>query len=98
VRAAAIGHQLDRPEQAAAPDIADVAVVAEALGQAMLEVAAKLLDAVEQLFLGDDPLHLERGGAGEGMGEIGVSVLERARACRMVSMIRPLASIAPIGW
>ena len=33
----AIGHQFDGLEQAAAPDVADMAVIAEALGQPPLE-------------------------------------------------------------
>ena len=37
---AAIGDQLDRPEQAAPADITDMPVIAEALGQATLELTA----------------------------------------------------------
>src|ERR1700730_5498460 len=76
--AGAIGHQFDRPEQAAASDVADVTVIAKPLGQAALELSSAGLHLVEQMLVVDDPLHLERGGAGQGMGEIGVSVLERA--------------------
>ena len=45
---AAVSDQLDPPEQAAAPDVADMAVIAETLDQPLLELAAALLDLVEQ--------------------------------------------------
>ena len=57
-------------------------VIAETLGQPSLEVRAQFLDPVEQFLLADHPLHLERRRAGERMGEIGMAVLERARALR----------------
>src|SRR5207237_5385195 len=78
--AGAIGHQLDGLEQAAAADITDVAVIAEPLGQPALQLSPELPDPLEQFFVLDDPLHFERSRAGERVREIGVSMLERARA------------------
>src|ERR1041385_7458553 len=78
--AGAIGHQLDGLEQAAAADIADVAVIAEPLGQPALELSPEFPDPLEQLLFVDDALHLERRRAGERVREIGVPMLERARA------------------
>src|SRR6476659_181717 len=78
--ACAIGDQLDGLEQAAPPDIADVPVIAEALGQPSLEVSAEIPDSFEQFLLADNPLHLERRCAGEGVRHIGMSVLESSRA------------------
>ena len=46
--AGAVGDQLDGLEQAAPADVADMAVIAEALGQPPLEMTAELPDAVEQ--------------------------------------------------
>src|SRR6266481_9500373 len=77
--AAAIGDQFDGLEQATPADIADMPVIAEALGQPMLELAAENPDPIEQFVFIDDPLHLERRGAGEGMREIGMPVLESPR-------------------
>src|SRR6266478_1172788 len=74
--AGAIGDQLDGLEQAAASDIADVPVIAETLGQPPLEGAAEIPDPFEQLLFTDNPLHLQRRRAGEGVREIGMSVLE----------------------
>src|SRR5258707_15136176 len=68
--AGAIGDQLDGLEQAASAHIADVPMIAEALGQSSLEVTAKDLDPFEQLLFADDPLHLERRRAGERVREI----------------------------
>src|SRR6476660_4924212 len=78
--AGAIGDQLDGLEQAAPADIADVAVIAEALGQPSLEVTAEIPDPFEQFLFADNPLHLERRCAGERVREIGMSVLESSGA------------------
>src|SRR5258708_18738304 len=64
----AIGDQLDRLEQAAAADVADMPVIAEALGEPPFELNPKVLHSVEQPLLADDFLHLERRGAGHRMG------------------------------
>ncbi len=58
----------------------DMAMIAEALDQPLLELVPARLHLVEQVVVADDPLHLERGGAGERMREIGVPVLERSGA------------------
>src|SRR6266404_8661416 len=76
---AAIGDQFDGLEQAPTPDVADMPVITKTLGQAPFELAAEILDPVEQLLVVDHPLHLERRGAGQRVGEIGMAVLERAR-------------------
>src|ERR1700758_2330061 len=76
----AIRHQLDRPEQAASADVADMTVIAETFGKPLLELPAALLDPIEQIVVADDVLHLERGGAGQRMAKIGMAVLERAGA------------------
>src|ERR1700741_4099103 len=44
----AIGNQLDRPEQAAPTDVADMPVIAKTVGQSPLEMAAEFLYPVEQ--------------------------------------------------
>src|SRR5262245_20946444 len=56
----AIGDELDGLEQAAAPDIADMPVIAEAVGEPPLELSTEILDAIEQLLVIDHPLDLER--------------------------------------
>src|SRR5450756_1185200 len=71
-----VGDQLDGPEQAAPADVADMPVIAEALGQPPLEMIAEVLDPVEQLLFADDLLHLECGGAGQRMRKVGMAVLE----------------------
>ena len=73
---ATIGDELDGVEQAAAPDVADMAVVAEALGQPPLELSSENPDPVEQLLIIDHPLHLERRRAGQRVRQIGMAVLE----------------------
>src|SRR5712672_4598192 len=76
----AIGDELDGLEQAASADVADVPVIAEALRQSSLEVTAEIPDPFEQFLFSYDPLHLKRRRAGEGVREIGMSVLESSRA------------------
>ncbi len=76
----AVGDQFDRLEQAAPSDVADMPVIAEALGEPPFELRAKLLHLVEQMLLADDLLYLQRRGAGHRMRQIGMAVLERARA------------------
>src|SRR6476469_7359014 len=78
--AGAIGDQLDGLQQSSPADIADVPVIAEALGQPPLQVAAEILDPFEQFLFGDNPLHLEPRRAGEGVREIGMAVLESSGA------------------
>src|SRR5581483_2560894 len=73
-----VGDELDCPEQTASPDVADMAVIAEAFGEPPLQPRAARLHPVEQIFLGYDLLHFQRGGAGHGMTEIGVAMLERS--------------------
>src|SRR5205809_7393498 len=75
----AIHDEFDGLEQAATPDVADMPVITKTLGQPPLELSAKTLDPVEQLLVIDHPLYLERRGAGQRMGQIGMAVLERAR-------------------
>src|SRR5260221_8964320 len=75
----AVGDQFDRLKQAAAADIADMAMIAEALGQPPFELRATRLHFVEQSLLADDLLYLQRRGAGHRMRQIGVAVLECAR-------------------
>src|SRR5882672_1806908 len=74
--AGAIGDELDGLEQAASADVADVPVIAEALRQSSLEVSAEIPDPLEQFLFSNDPLHLKRRRAGEGVREISMSVLE----------------------
>src|SRR6476620_7802506 len=76
----AIGHELDRPEQAAPADVADMPVIAKTVGQPPLEMTAKFLHPVEQPFFSDHPLHFKRRRTGERVREIGVPVLESARS------------------
>src|SRR5262245_13885537 len=73
----AVGDELDCPEQAAAPDVADVTVIAETFGEPALEPSAAFLHPVQQLLLVDDLLHFQRGGAGHRMAQIRMAVLER---------------------
>src|SRR6266436_10454523 len=74
-----IGDQLDGLEQAASADVADVPVIAQALRQSSLEVTAEIPDPFEQFLFSDNPLHLKRRRAGEGVREISMSVLESSR-------------------
>src|SRR5262249_19709227 len=76
--AGAVGDELDRLKQPAAPDVADMTMIAKTLRQPPLEMSSQLFHAVEQVLIADHPLHFERCGAGERMAEIGVAVLERA--------------------
>src|SRR5215469_8295494 len=78
--AGAILDQLDRLEQAAASDIADMAVIAEAFGQPLLEMLTQLLDVVEHLLLSDHPLHFECRCAGHRVRQVSMAVLECAGA------------------
>src|SRR5712672_4810212 len=78
--AGAIGDELDGLEQAASADVADVPVIAEALRQSSLEVTAEIPDPFEQFLFSNDPLHLKRRRAGEGVRHICMSVLESSRA------------------
>src|SRR3979490_2727374 len=78
--AGAIGDQFDGLEQAAPANIADVPVIAEALGQPSLEVTAEVPDPFEQFLFINDPRPLEPRRAGERVREIGMSVLESSRA------------------
>src|SRR5882757_2403881 len=55
----AIGDQLNRPEQAAPADVADVPVIAKTVGQLPLEMTAEFLHPVQQPFLADNPLHFD---------------------------------------
>src|SRR5678815_4639693 len=56
----AVGDQFDRLEQAAAADVADVAVVAEAFGEAGHQSRAHGVDVVDEVVVADDVLHGER--------------------------------------
>src|SRR5262249_8973232 len=71
---------LDGLEQAAAPDVADMPVIAEPFGEPPLELAAEIPDAIEQLLVVDHALDFERRRAGHRMRHIGMTVLESARA------------------
>src|SRR3546814_568250 len=57
-----------------------MAVVAEALVQAVVEMQAHRLDVVEQVVAHDHLLHGECRRAGHRMAEIGMAVLEKAAA------------------
>ena len=74
--AGAVCDNLDGLEEAAPADIADVPVIAEALGQSQLEIAAEILDPFQQSVFNDNPLHFERRRASDWVREIGMSVLE----------------------
>src|SRR5450759_4109017 len=74
-----IGNQFDGLEEAAPTDVADVPVIAEALGQPPLKMIAKVLYPVEQLLFANNLLHLKRRGTSHRMGEVGMSVLESTR-------------------
>src|SRR6478609_9491841 len=57
-----------------------VAMIAEALGEPLLELLAALLHLLKQIVLPDHVLHRECGRAGEGVREISVAVLKRTGA------------------
>ena len=80
VRAGAVGHELQRAEQAAAADIADTVVVAEPLQQQPLQRLTLARDVGDQAVLAQDPLHLECRGAGDRVRLVGVAVHEPAGA------------------
>ena len=71
-----VGDQLQADEQAAAADIADVMMVAEALLQARAQYRALLAHVVQQPLALDGLLHGEGGGTGHGMADVGKAVLE----------------------
>ena len=56
-----------------------MAVVAETVGQGGLQALAHGLDVGEQVVFPNDALHLQRGGAGDGVRLIGLAVQEAAR-------------------
>ena len=58
-----VGHEFDGLKQTAPADIADMPVIAEALGQPPFELRAALLHFVEQSLLADNFLHFQCGGA-----------------------------------
>ena len=95
----AVGDELQRPEQAAAANVADMAVVAEAFLQGGLQRCAHRADVVQQVVLADDSLHLQRGGAGDRMRLIGLAVQEAAGPVgRSAWTIRSAIRMPPIGW
>src|SRR4051812_38845496 len=78
--AGAVRDDLDSAEQPATANVADVMVIAEALGEALLEQVAHLPHTLQQPVRADDLLHRQRRRAGYRMGEIRMAMLEGARA------------------
>ena len=81
VLAGAVGDQLDAAEQAAAAQVADMRMIAEALVQARLQARRPgARTAASRSSRADHLLHRQRGRAGHRMADIGVAVLEHAAA------------------
>ena len=76
----AVGDQLDGPQQAPAADVADMAVVGEAIDERALQRFAHLAHPGQQAVLADRALDGQRGGAGNRMAHIGMAVLEETAA------------------
>lgn len=76
----AVGDQLDRPEEAAAANIADIGVIAEAFLQGTLQPLALAPDIRQQAITTDHPLDCQSGRAGNWMAYIAKSVHEGPRA------------------
>ena len=73
-----IRHQLDADEKPAASDVADERVVVQRVAEAAPQLLAARANVFEQTLLFDGLLHGERRGAGDGVADIGVAVLEEA--------------------
>ena len=73
-----VGDEFERPEQAAAADVADMAVVAEPVVQRGFQALAHQADVFDQIILLDDALHFQGRGAGDGVGLVGLAVQEAA--------------------
>ena len=76
----AVFDELERPEEAAATDVADEGAVSEPLHEAALEKVAHGDDVGQQVVTPDRVLHGERRRGRHRMAHIGVAVLEGARA------------------
>ena len=87
-------------------------MIAERAFQALAQSGALRAHALEQAVAADDLLHCQRGGAGGGVAQIGVAMLEEARALfdgahdallrhdradRLVAAARPLAMVMRSG-
>src|SRR5205085_6583039 len=73
-----VAHQLERPEEASAANVADVGVASEALAYALLEQLAHRLHAAEHPFLVQASLHGECAGARRRMAMVRGAMLEEA--------------------
>src|SRR4051794_3016441 len=74
----AVGHQLDSPEQSAAPDVPHMRMIFEALVQRFLQLSAAGAHVLEQAALPDDALHGECRRTCKRMPDVGMAVLEHA--------------------
>lgn len=72
--------QLEAAEEPPAADVADVGMVAEAVLEAPLETVAQLPHAGQQVAGLDGTLNGQGRGAGGGVADVGMAVLEEARA------------------
>src|SRR4029450_6172760 len=77
-----ITDELDAEKKSAAANVADVRMVAEALGEARRQRGTARADLGEESVALDDLLHGERCRASDRMAEIRVSVLEESCARR----------------
>ncbi len=75
----AIRDELHCLEQSAAPDVADIRVVAEPDLQQLGKTGSGLLHAIEKALLANDLLDRQSGRATDRMGIIRLPMLERAR-------------------
>ena len=76
----AVGDQLDAAEQPPAPDIADIRMLPERGFQTFLQTRTHGVDVFHQAGARHDLDHLVGGCGGDGVADIGVAVLEQARA------------------
>src|SRR5260370_6851534 len=72
----AIGNQFDGLEEAAPTDVADVPVIAEALGQPPLKMIAKVLYPFEQLLFAVNLLPLKPRGTSHRIPRVRISLLQ----------------------
>src|SRR5690606_4065695 len=76
----AVLHELDAPEKAAAADVAHVRVLLQAIAQARFQRRRQRAHALDQAALDESALHGESGGARDRVADVGMAVLEEARA------------------
>jgi hypothetical protein len=71
----AVGNKLEPDEQSPSPYVADIGMIAEAIGQQSLQSLTRQPDALEKAFVLDDTLDGKRRGAAHRMRVVSLTVL-----------------------